>query len=214
MSETVLLGLGANLGDALETLHAAIYALDDVDGLAVDEVSGVYRTPPWPPPDDPRSVTQEPFHNLAVRAVTSLEPHALLHETQLIEAAFGRDRASEVRWGPRPLDIDLLLFGERELDTPELTLPHPRIAGRAFVLVPLLEVAPGGALPDGRRFTTLLARLAPVEGIDLELRFTEVPTHHLPRPEGPSAPPASFTRPGREPAHGYGAPPDAEPPGT
>ena len=204
MSETTFLGLGANVGDALETLRAAVYALDDVDGFAVDEVSGVYRTPPWPPPDDPRSVTQEPFLNLVVRGFTTLEPTALLEETQLIETAFGRDRAREVRWGPRTLDIDLLLVGDRRLDTPELALPHPRIAERAFVLVPLMEVAPAGVLPDGRRLTSLLAALAPIEDIDLEVRFDEVPTHHLPRPDGPGGAPASFQRPGSEPAHSRG----------
>jgi 2-amino-4-hydroxy-6-hydroxymethyldihydropteridine diphosphokinase len=196
VSEPVWLGLGANVGDTLETLTAAVYALDDIDGFAVDDVSGVYETPPWPPPDDPRSVTQEPFLNLVVRGVTNLEPHVLLAETQLIETAFGRDRTREVRWGPRPLDIDLLLVGDRQLETPELTLPHPRIAERAFVLVPLLEVAPGGALPDGRRFTQLLRALAPIEDIELVVRLDDVPTRHLARPAGPSGAAATFRRPG------------------
>lgn len=195
MSEPVWLGMGANVGDALETITAAVYALDDVDGLAVDEVSGVYQTPPWPPPDDPRSVTQEPFFNLVVRGVTNLEPQALLAETKLIEAAFGRDRTREIRWGPRPLDIDLLMMGDRVLDVPGLTLPHPRIAERAFVLVPLLEVAPGGALPDGRRFTQLLNALAPIEDIELVVRLEDVPTRHVPRPAGPSGGAATFRRP-------------------
>lgn len=204
MSEQVWLGLGANVGDALETLTAAVYALDDIDGFAVDDVSGVYQTPPWPPPEDPRSVTQESYLNLVVRGVTNLDPHELLAETQLIEAAFGRDRLREVRWGPRPLDIDLLLVGDRQLDTPELTLPHPRIAERAFVLVPLLEVAPGGALPDGRRLTQLLGALAPIEDIELVVRLDDVPTRRLPRPAGPSGGPATFRRPG-------GASPAADP---
>lgn len=199
MNEPVWLGLGANVGDALETLTAAVYALDDVDGFAVDDVSGVYRTPPWPPPDDPRSVTQDPFLNLVVRGVTTLDPFALLAETQLIEAAFGRDRDREVRWGPRPLDIDLLLVGEQRLETRALTLPHPRIAERAFVLVPLLEVAPGGALPDGRRFTQLLNALAPIDGIELVVRLDDVPTRHLRRPAGPEGGAASFRRPGMDP---------------
>ena len=199
MSEPVHLGLGANVGDALETLTAAVYALDDVDGFAVDDVSGVYETPPWPPPDDPRSVAQDPYLNMVVRGVTSLEPHALLAETQLLEAAFGRDRAREVRWGPRPLDIDILLIGDRRIDTPELTIPHPRIAERAFVLVPLLEVMPGGALPDGVRLTQLLTRLAPIEDIELVVRLEDVPGRRLGRPEGPNAPPASFERPGIDP---------------
>jgi 2-amino-4-hydroxy-6-hydroxymethyldihydropteridine diphosphokinase len=193
------LGLGANVGDALETLTAAVYALDDVDGFVVDEVSAVYETAPWPPPDDPRHVPQDPFLNLVVRGYTTLEPHALLAETTLVERAFGRDRDQEVRWGPRALDVDLLMVGDLELDTPELTLPHPRLAERAFVLVPLLEVAPGAALPDGRRLTSLLAALAPIEGIDLVVRLSDVPTHHLERPEGPGGPPASFHRPGDQP---------------
>lgn len=173
--ETVLLSLGANVGDALETLAAAVHALDDIDGFSVEDVSGVYETPPWPPPDDPRSVEQAAFLNLAVRGTTTLEPEGLLAETMLLEAAFGRDRAREVRWGPRALDIDLLLFGDRQLTTPELTVPHPRLAERAFVLVPLLEVSPGGSLPDGRRFSRLLAALAPVEGIELVVRLEGLP---------------------------------------
>ncbi len=209
MSTPAFLGLGTNVGDRLETLTAAVYALDDVDGVVVDDVSGVYETAPWPPPDE-GGIEQEPFYNLAVKVLTTLAPHDLLAETQLVEAAFGRDRGQEQRWGPRALDIDLLLFGDLDIDTPDLVLPHPRLSERAFVLVPLLEVLPGGTLPDGRRLTALLAGLAPVEGIDLVVRLDEVPTHRLPRPEGPFAPPASFTRPGAEPvAREHGAdPPD------
>lgn len=190
MSEDVLLSLGTNTGDRLETLTAAVFVLDDVEGLAVADVSGVYETPPWPPPGEPGSVEQPPFYNLVVRGVTTLEPHALLAELQLIEAAFGRDRDREVRWGPRTLDIDLLLHGDREIDTPDLVVPHPRMAERAFVLVPLLEVMPGGALPDGRRLASLLGELAPIEGIELVLRLDDVPHRRVPRPEGPRAPDA------------------------
>lgn len=207
MSRQVVLGLGANVGDALETLTAAVHVLDDIDGLAVEDVSGVYRTPPWPAPPDPRAVPQDDYLNLVVLARTSLGPRELLAETQLVEAAFGRDRTREQRWGPRPLDIDLLLLEDTVLETPELTLPHPRIAERGFVLVPLLEVLPGGALPDGRRFTRLLAALAPLDGIDLEVRLDEVPHRRLTRPDGPSAPPASRTRPGHDVGHGQRARP-------
>ncbi|MCC5949081.1 MAG: 2-amino-4-hydroxy-6-hydroxymethyldihydropteridine diphosphokinase [Nitriliruptoraceae bacterium] len=199
MNRTAWLGLGANVGDTLETLTAAVYAIDELDGVGVEEVSAIYETPPWPPPDDPRSVTQDPFHNLVVRLVTSLEPHALLRETMLLEAAFGRDRAREIRWGPRPLDIDLLLVGDVVLDTPDLVLPHPRIEERAFVLVPLIEVAPGGRLPDGRRFTSLLQAIAPIEDIELVVRLDEVPTRHLSRPEGPGGGAATPQRPGLDP---------------
>jgi 2-amino-4-hydroxy-6-hydroxymethyldihydropteridine diphosphokinase len=196
VSEPFALGLGANVGDALETLTAAVYAIDDVDGVVVTDVSGVYRTPPWPAPPDPRAVPQDDYLNLAVVGVTSLSPLELLDELQLIEAAFGRDRDREVRWGPRPLDIDLLLLGEVELDTERLVLPHPRITERAFVLVPLLEVLPGGVLPGGRRLTAALSALAPIEDIELEVRLEDVPGGRLARPEGPSSPPAGFARPG------------------
>ncbi len=192
----IALGLGANVGDAIETLTAAVYAIDDIDGVAVDEVSGVYRTPPWPAPPDPRAVPQDDFRNLVVTGVTSLEPLALLDELQLVEQAFGRDREREIRWGPRPLDIDLLLHGDTVCSTERLTLPHPRITERAFVLVPLLEVMPGGTLPGGQRLTAALQALAPVEGIELEVRLEDVPTTHVARPEGPSGPAPSFHRPG------------------
>jgi 2-amino-4-hydroxy-6-hydroxymethyldihydropteridine diphosphokinase len=198
--EPAFLGLGANVGDALETLTAAVYALDDVTGFAVEDVSGVYETPPWPAPPDPRAVAQDPYLNLVVRGRTSLAPHELLAETHLIETAFGRDRSREQRWGPRPLDIDLLVIGTHQVDTPDLVLPHPRLAERAFVLVPLLEVWPGGTLPDGRRITTLLAALAPIEGIELVVRLSDVPGRHVARPEGPGAPPASRRRPGLDPS--------------
>lgn len=205
MTTPAYLGLGSNVGDRLHQLTAAVYALDDIDGLAVEDTSGVYETAPWPPPEE-GGVEQEPFYNLVVKARTTLDPHELLAETQLVEAAFGRDRSREVRWGPRPLDIDLLVVGDEVVDTPDLVLPHPRLAERAFVLVPLLEVWPGGTLPDGHRLTSLLAALAPVEGIELVVRLEDVPSRRIPRPEGPGAPPASFTRPGAEPvAREHGA---------
>lgn len=196
MSEVAFLGLGANVGDALETLTAAVHALDDLDGVAVEDVSGVYETAPWPPPGDPRHVPQDPFLNLVARVRTSLEPRELLAQTQLLERAFGRDRDREERWGPRPLDVDLLVVGDVVLDTPELTLPHPRLAERAFVLVPLVEVWPGGTLPGGRRITALLAALAPIDGIELVVRLDEVPGGSRARPEGPKGPAATFERPG------------------
>lgn len=208
MRQPVHLGLGSNVGDPLETLTAAVDVLHEIEGFAVTDVSGVYETPPWPPPDDPRSVTQDPYLNMVVAGVTTLRPDALLAETQLVEAAFGRDRSTEVRWGPRTLDIDLLLVGDTVMDTPELTLPHPRLAERAFVLVPLLEVMPGGALPDGRRLSRLLLALGPIEDIDLVVRLEDVPGARASRPEGPVGPPATFSRPGPdEQATEQGRPP-------
>jgi 2-amino-4-hydroxy-6-hydroxymethyldihydropteridine diphosphokinase len=192
------LGLGANVGDALETLTAAVEVLGDIDGFTVVDVSGVYLSRAWPPPDDPRHVPQDDYLNLVVHGSTSLSAHDLLRETHLIEAAFGRDRATEVRWGPRVLDIDLLLVGDEVVDTPELTLPHPRIAERSFVLVPLMEVMPGGALPDGRRLTRLAMDLSPIDDLDLHVRLEDVPGPHLPRPEGPGSPGPSLHRPGHD----------------
>jgi hypothetical protein len=118
-------------------------------------------------------------------------------------ALLGRDRAHEQRWGPRPIDIDLLVHGDEVRDLPELTVPHPRITERAFVLIPLLEVWAGGVLPaggaaGGTRIAAALAALAsqgPVEDILLVGRLEDVPTSHLVRPDGPVAPAAGFARP-------------------
>ncbi len=194
------LGLGSNVGDRLETLHSAVYALDDAAGLSVTDVSGVYETEPWGP------VEQEPFFNAVLRVRTTLGPHGLLEECRLTEDAYGRDRDREQRWGPRPLDVDVLLYGDREIDTEQLVVPHPRLAERAFVLVPLMEVNPGGRLPDGRSIAELVADLRPIEGIDLFVRLREVPGPHLQRPEGPAGP-------GPVPAERWERP-EGAPPGT
>lgn len=202
----VLLGLGANIGDAMSTLAAAVELIGELDGVDVEEVSSVYETPPWPAPDDPRHVPQDPYLNLVVRARAAGPPEALLTELLALETLLGRDRAREVRWGPRTIDIDLLVFADEVRASDVLTLPHPRIAERAFVLVPALEVWPGASLPDGRRLMALLAGLAPVEDILLVGRLDDVPTDHLLRPDGPRAPAASFTRPSDEPvAREHGA---------
>jgi len=194
VSEAVL-GLGSNVGDRLATLTAAVHALADV--VEIEDVSGVYETEPWPPAGQPGHVEQLPYYNLVALARTDLDPHELLDEVQRIEDAFGRERGGQ-RYGPRTLDIDLLMVGDRQLDTPRLTLPHPRIAERAFVLVPMLEVLPGRTLPDGRRLARLLADLMPVEGIELVVRLDDVATRRLPRPPGPPGPPSSAGRPERD----------------
>ncbi len=199
----VLLGLGANVGDAMTQLAAAVELIGDIDGVTVEEVSSVYATPPWPPPHDPRHVPQDDYLNLVVRARATIGPEALLAATLELESLLGRDREREQRWGPRPIDIDLLVHGGEVRDLPELTVPHPRITERAFVLIPLLEVWPGGALPvggtgSGTRLAAALAALAsvgPVEDILLVGRLEDVPTSHLVRPDGPLAPAAGFARP-------------------
>jgi 2-amino-4-hydroxy-6-hydroxymethyldihydropteridine diphosphokinase len=206
----VLIGLGANIGDAMATLAAAVELLGEVAGLTIEDVSSVYATAPWPPPEDPRHVPQDDYLNLVVRGVTSRSPEELLAELLLLERLLGRDRAVEQRWGPRPIDLDLLVHGDELRDAPDLTVPHPLLEERAFVLLPVCEVWPGGALPDGRRFAALLAALAPIEGIDLVGRLDDVPSTHLRRPDGPTAPAASFVRPVAEQVtREHGAPSDA-----
>lgn len=129
----VYIALGSNLGDRLANLRAAVAALDE-RGIAVTARSSVWETPPVP-------VDQPPFLNAAVAVETSLEPAALLRELKAIEHALGRRTGP--RWGPRPIDLDILFYGDERFETPELTVPHPRIAERAFVLAPLSDITRG-----------------------------------------------------------------------
>ena len=207
MATSAYLSLGSNVGDRLETLTAAIFVLHESDGIAVGDVSGIYETAPW------GGVEQDPYLNCCVRVVTSLGPTELLDELQATETAFGRDRDHEERWGPRPLDIDLLLYGEQEIATDRLTVPHPRMGERAFVLVPLMEIMPGGALPNGTRLTRLLAGLLPVEGVELVLRLEEVPGGRAGRPEGPPSAGAFLAEDWERPARGGAAGERARDPG-
>ena len=147
-----LLALGGNLGDARETLVRAIAALTEAGDIRLQARSSDYMTPPWGVEDQP------PFVNLCIAVDTALTPQALLARAQAIERAFGRDRASEQRWGPRTLDIDILTYDDLVLNEPELTLPHPRLFERAFVLVPLAEIAPD-LLIAGIRVRDALTRL-------------------------------------------------------
>lgn len=189
-------GLGANVGDALGTIEACLHVLHDLPSTRVADVSGVYETEPWGGEDDDgtiREVEQADYLNAVARLVTELSPHELLDELLATETAFGRNRADEQRWGPRVLDLDVLLHGDAVVDDPpRLVVPHPRLHERAFVLVPLLEVFAGGRLPDGRRLTQLLSGIAPVTGVDLHVRLSDVPGAGSPigieRPEGPGGP--------------------------
>jgi 2-amino-4-hydroxy-6-hydroxymethyldihydropteridine diphosphokinase len=153
------LGLGSNLGERLDHLQQAVDLLDDDARTRVDAVSSVYETEPVGGPD------QGPYLNLVVRVATRRSPSALLALANRVEAALGRVRAE--RWGPRTIDVDVLLYGDRVVRTRRLHVPHPRLAERAFVLVPLIEVAPGLRLPDGTSAAAALARLAPVTGVSM-----------------------------------------------
>jgi 2-amino-4-hydroxy-6-hydroxymethyldihydropteridine diphosphokinase len=131
-----LLALGGNVGDVRATLARAIAMLCERGDIRLLARSSDYLTPPWGVEDQP------PFVNLCVAVDTMLTPQALLGRAQAVERAFGRDRAHEQRWGPRTLDIDILAYDDLVLNDPDLILPHPRLHERAFVLVPLAEIAP------------------------------------------------------------------------
>ena len=151
----VALGLGGNAGDVLETLQAAVDALLDTPGIAPVRVSGVFQTRAVGGPDG-----QEDHLNAVLLLDTALSPVRLLERIHVVESALGRDRGPDaVPDGPRPVDVDVLAVGEQVLDSPELTLPHPRAHTRAFVLLPWAEVDPDASLPGRGRVAELLAGL-------------------------------------------------------
>ena len=137
-------GLGSNLGEREATLWQALEGLGATEGIEVVAVSSFRETDPVGVVDQPR------FVNAAAALETSLSPRELLERLLDVERSLGRDRAVEERWGPRTLDLDLLLYGGESIDEPGLEVPHPRLTERAFVLEPLLELDPDLRLPDGR----------------------------------------------------------------
>lgn len=156
---TGYLGLGSNVGDRAGHLRAAIEALGG-RRVEVEAVSSGYETEPVG-----EVLDQPDFLNAAIRIRTELEPEALLDLCKQVEAGRGR-RLDALRHSPRPLDIDLLLLGDLELSTDRLTLPHPEVTTRRFVLAPLLELDPDLALPDGTTLRDALAALAPGQRVE------------------------------------------------
>ncbi|MEE8601589.1 2-amino-4-hydroxy-6-hydroxymethyldihydropteridine diphosphokinase [Euzebya tangerina] len=154
--EVAFLGLGGNMSDRIYYLNRAVRFLDADPEVEIDDISSVYQTEPVGPSEDP-------FYNVAVRVLTRLSPLRLLRACQQVEDLLGRVRT--VRWGPRTIDVDVLLYGDRVITTSTLTVPHPELTGRAFAMVPLLEVATGWQLPDGRSLASVIADLAPIEGV-------------------------------------------------
>jgi 2-amino-4-hydroxy-6-hydroxymethyldihydropteridine diphosphokinase len=148
----VAFSLGSNLGDRAVTLQGAVDALAAADGLAAVAASPVYETDPVGGPDG-----QPAFLNAVLVADSALPPPDLLALAHAVEQAFGRLRL--VRWGPRTLDVDLLVVGELTSDDPDLTLPHPLAHQRAFVLVPWAAVDPGCVVPGRGTVAALLAAL-------------------------------------------------------
>jgi 2-amino-4-hydroxy-6-hydroxymethyldihydropteridine diphosphokinase len=153
-----LLALGGNVGDVRTRLNQAVDLMCDGTIVRLVARSSDYRTPPW------GVENQAAFVNLCLVVATALPPHALLDRALKVERQLGRDRAKEHRWGPRPVDIDILAYDDIRLDEPGLTLPHPRLFERAFVLVPLAEIAADRVIA-GRRVRDALADLDP-EGIE------------------------------------------------
>jgi 2-amino-4-hydroxy-6-hydroxymethyldihydropteridine diphosphokinase len=146
---TVVLALGSNLGDRLANLQGAVDVLCTGPGLADVAVSPVYETTPVGGP------VQPDYLNAVLVATTALTPRAVLARGQAAETAMRRAR--EQRWGPRTLDVDVIVYGNEVSDDPELTLPHPRAHERAFVLAPWHDVDPGAVIPGRGPIATLLA---------------------------------------------------------
>jgi len=143
MSPTLCyIAIGSNLASPLEQVNAALSALAEIPQSRVIAVSSLYRTPPLGPADQPD------YLNAAVALETSLEAEILLDNTQRIELQQGRVRKAE-RWGPRTLDLDIMLFGDSFIETPRLTVPHYDMHNRGFMLWPLFEIAPDLRFPDG-----------------------------------------------------------------
>jgi 2-amino-4-hydroxy-6-hydroxymethyldihydropteridine diphosphokinase len=150
------LALGSNLGDRLSTLQQAADLLDAEPGVHVLASSRIWETDPVGGPEQPD------YLNAVLAIDTDLEPGALLLVCHRVEAALGRVR--DVRWGPRTIDVDILTIGTLSVNEDDLTVPHPRMTERAFVLLPLLELDPDPVLPDGRHVTAIPLGPGAVEG--------------------------------------------------
>lgn len=155
--EYAWVGLGGNVGDAVATVRAAIEALSRLPQTRLLRASRLYRTPAWGVRE------QADFINAVVLLETSLDPRALLERMLEIERNFGRERRE--RWGPRVLDLDLLLHGDSLIDEPGLHVPHPHLHERAFALLPLLDVSPDATIPQRGPARDALSALA-CEGIE------------------------------------------------
>ncbi|WP_462379486.1 2-amino-4-hydroxy-6-hydroxymethyldihydropteridine diphosphokinase [Pseudomonas sp. Marseille-QA0892] len=159
MTVTAYVGLGSNLSDPPAQLRTAMQALSSIQGAELIRSSSLYGSDPLGPSDQPRYV------NAVVALETTLSPIALLDALQSIEQQHGRVRKAE-RWGPRTLDLDILLFGNQTIDEPRLTVPHYHMHARPFVLYPLSEIAPELALPNGDSLAEWLEK-CPSDGLEI-----------------------------------------------
>jgi 2-amino-4-hydroxy-6-hydroxymethyldihydropteridine diphosphokinase len=163
--ETILIGFGSNQGDSVAICRAAIQSLSEHSAIRVVRVSSFYRTAPV------GFLGQEWFVNGVMLGATTLSPTELMDVLLAVEQSFGRSRS--LRWGPRTLDLDLLAYGERVMQLPELTVPHARMHERRFVLAPLAEIDPEWIHPVLRKSArVLLAGLSETAGQDVEPMVT------------------------------------------
>ena len=140
MMNTVYIGIGTNIGDKMKNINGALEAIGHLPETSVSKVSSVYETAPW------GYAEQDNFYNVCAEIRTELSPNGILGACLGIEAAFGRERP--FKNAPRIIDIDILLYNDMKLETKELTVPHPRMGERAFVLVPLKDILPSLKIGD------------------------------------------------------------------
>ena len=157
----VYIGIGSNVGDRVAFCRGAVTSLRVTEGIEVLSTSSLYETSPVGGPP------QRSFVNLVVKATTSLDPRSLLGACREIEKRLGREEGP--RWGPRVVDLDILIYDNEKISEPDLEIPHPRLVQRRFVLVPLLEIDPIAADPWGRAYRDFLDQ---AEG---EVRLLEPP---------------------------------------
>ncbi|MGK7897924.1 MAG: 2-amino-4-hydroxy-6-hydroxymethyldihydropteridine diphosphokinase [Xenococcus sp. (in: cyanobacteria)] len=160
MSNQCAIALGSNLGNSLATLEQSLKILDQTPGVSVVDVSSWYRTKPIGPP-------QPDYLNGCAIIAVEQTPEELLVLLQAIEVQFGRNRSQEERWGARTLDLDIILYGDLIMNTRELTIPHPRMGERAFVLVPLAEIAPDWQEPLAQKAIAQLVSEVDASGVEL-----------------------------------------------
>lgn len=157
MDKTVYIALGSNMGCKRDNMAQAIQAIAALPGVQINKSSSLYETEPWGKTD------QEKFLNQVIEIETSLKPADLLRELQKIEIKMGRQRKE--KWGPRLIDLDILLYGNEVMEDPHLTIPHPRMRERLFVLVPLAEIGADIQFPeDGATIEEVLSRVLVREG--------------------------------------------------
>lgn len=153
------IGLGTNIGDRPQYLHRALMLLDNHQQIQLQRSSSIYET-------DPVGYTdQRQFLNMVAEVDTNLSPRDLLFEMANVESELGRKRI--LRWGPRTIDLDILLYNQEEMDTEALQIPHSRMEQRAFVLVPLAEINPGLSIPGRGPLLTLIQKTPDKEGVRL-----------------------------------------------